>query len=189
MTVALPTGAQPGELLLAQIAIRGGSALTIAAPGGWALVRRDNSGTAIAQAIYTHIVQASPAEPTQYSWTFNAGNNATAAIADYLGATAASPVDVSNGLGQSAATAIAAPPVVIPAASGKDRLIACFATAGGVAPVTPAGTTQEWSFRAVSYGIGMAMADVAVQPAGATPVETAMTSTAYGAAAAQVALH
>ena len=188
VVVTVPTGTQPNDLLLAQIAIRGGSALTIGAPAGWTLVRRDNSGTTIAQAIYSHVVPSSPAEPDSYTWTFNNGNNATGAIADYFEAGTVS-IDVSNGLGAAASTTITAPPVTIPSGNETDRLVCFFATAGGVGPTPLSGTTQQWSFRAVSYGIGQAMSDIAVQPSGQTPAESATVTTAYANVGATVALH
>jgi hypothetical protein len=188
VVVTVPTGTQPNDLLLAQIAIRGGSALTIGVPAGWTLVRRDNSGTTITQAIYSHVVPASPAEPASYTWTFNAGNDATGGIADYFEAGTIS-IDASNGVGAAASTTITAPPVVIPSGNNTDRLVCFFATAGGVAPTPSSGTTQQWSFRAVAYGIGQAMSDIAVQPSGQTPAESATVTTAYANVGATVALH
>jgi hypothetical protein len=185
VTVNVPAGAQAGDLMIAQIAIRGGSSQSITAPAGWSLVRSDLSGTAIIQAIYSHAVSSS--EPSTYTWTFRGNNNAAGGIADFFGANTASPVDVSNGLGNTSSTSITAPGVVT--TGSNDHLLCLFSTAGGVAPVTPSGTTGEWSFRAVSYGIGVAMSDIASVPSGATSTEVATTSTAYANVGAQVALH
>jgi hypothetical protein len=182
--VNVPAGAQPGDLMIAQIAVRGGSGQSITAPAGWSLVRSDFSGSSIIQAIYSHAVSSS--EPSTYTWTFNSGNDAAGGIADFVGAAG---VDVSNGEGNASSTSITAPGTVIPATSSNDHLLCLFATAGGVAPTTPAGTTKEWSFRAVSYGIGVAMSDIASVPSGVTATEVATTSTAYANIGAQLPLH
>jgi hypothetical protein len=187
VTVNVPAGAQPGDLMIAQIGVRGGSGQSITAPGGWSLVRSDFSGTAIIQSIYSHAVSSS--EPSTYTWNFRGNNNAAGGIADFFGASAASPVDVSNGLGNTSSTSITAPGVVIPSTSSNDHLLCLFSTAGGVAPVTPVGTTSEWSFPAASFGIGVAMSDVASVPAGATNTQLATTSTAYANVGVQLALH
>ena len=187
VTVNVPAGAQPGDLMIAQIAVRGGSGQLITAPAGWSLVRSDFSSTAVIQGIYSHV--ASSSEPATYTWTFRGNNNAAGGIADFFGANTASPVDVSNGLGNISSTSITAPGVVIPAASSNDHLLCLFSTAGGVAPVTPTGTTGEWSLPAKSFGVGVAMSDIASVSAGATTTQIATTSTAYANVGAQVALH
>src|SRR5712692_8619745 len=51
VTVSMPTGILAGDLLIAQIAVRGGSTTTITPPAGWSLILRTNSGGSIAQAI------------------------------------------------------------------------------------------------------------------------------------------
>jgi len=183
VTVNVPAGAQPGDLMIAQIAVRGGSGQVIGAPAGWSLVRSDFSGSSIIQAIYSHV--ASSPEPTTYIWTFKGRNDAAGGIADFFGATG---VDVTKGQGNASSKSITAPGVVIPSNSNNDRLLCLFATAGGVAPATPAGTTKEWSFPAVGYGIGVAMSDIGSVLPGATSTEVATTSTAYANVGAQVAL-
>src|SRR5207248_3187250 len=167
----VPVGAQPGDLMIAQIAVRGGSGQSITTPAGWSLVRTDFSGTAIVQAIYSHAVSSS--EPSTYTWNFKGNNNAAGGIADFFGASTVSPVDVSNGLGNTSSTSITAPGVVIPSTSTNDHLLCLFSTAGGVAPVTPAGTTGQWSFPAASFGIGVAMSDIPSVSAGATNTQLA----------------
>ena len=54
--IGVPTGVAANDILIAQIAVRGGSNTTITPPAGWSLVRRDNQSTTIAQAIYSHAV-------------------------------------------------------------------------------------------------------------------------------------
>lgn len=190
VTVDVPAGAQPGDLMIAQIAVRGGSGQSATPPSGWTLVRTDFSSTSIYQAIYSHVVLSSPPEPATYTWTYKGTNNAAGGIADFMGATGVTPVvDITNGIGNASSTSITAPGVVLPPTSNNDHLICFFSTAGGVGPVTPAGTTSEWSFRAISYGIGVAMSDIASVPSGSTQTQTATASTAYANVGVQLALH
>jgi hypothetical protein len=189
VSINVPAGVQPGDLMLAQIAVRGGSSQVINPPSGWNLVRSDYSGTSIVQAIFSHVVPASPAEPASYTWSFKAGNNATAGIADFLGANGVPAVDVTSGQGNASSTSITAPSLTISSASPSDHLVCFFATAGGITMTTPAGTTQAWSFPAVSYGIGAAMSDIVTVSPGSTAAEVATGSNAYANVGAQVALH
>jgi hypothetical protein len=52
----------------------------------------------------------------------------------------------------------------------------------------PAGMTQEWDFRAVSWGIGIGMSDVILSSAGATPNQTAIAASAAEGVGTTVAL-
>jgi hypothetical protein len=62
LSIAKPAGVVAGDVLVAQIAVRGGTGTTITAPGGWTSVRRENRLTTIAQAIYYRV--AGTLEPT-----------------------------------------------------------------------------------------------------------------------------
>jgi hypothetical protein len=71
LAIGVPAGVLPDDLLIAEIAVRGGNRLAITAPAGWALIRRDNLSSTIAQASYQHLVPNSPAEPSSYVWSFS----------------------------------------------------------------------------------------------------------------------
>jgi hypothetical protein len=184
----MPPGVQPNDLLIAEIAVRGGTATTITAPPGWTLVRRDNRASTIAQAVYRHLVPVSPPEPSSYTWNFTAGNDAAGAIAAYSGVSTASPVDASNGQGNASSTNITAPSVTVPSGHASDRLLALFSIANGSSVSTPSGMNQLWSFRAIGFGIGVAAADVNLSASGATGNRVATAATAGVNAGALIAL-
>jgi hypothetical protein len=85
LTLERPAGMAAGDVLIAQLAVRGGTGLTLTAPSGWTLIRRDNYDGSIAQAIYAKAIVNLSAEPAQYTWYFDNGNDAAAGIADYAG--------------------------------------------------------------------------------------------------------
>src|SRR5271154_1124523 len=186
VTIPATDGVSAGQVLIAQIAIRGGSGLTITAPSGWSLVRRDDSGPTISQAVYVRVVPSSGTEPASYTWSFNNGNDAAGAIAAYVNVTGVQPIDVTGGQNNGVSATITAPSISLP--HGGDRVVALFAIAD-TSPVTgPASMNQRWNFRSSSYGISVVMSDLTYASSGPTP--KAVASTLVGAAniGAQIAL-
>ncbi len=179
---------QPNDLLIAAIAVRGGSGLVITPPAGWTLIRRDNSTSSVAQAIYQHLVPAAPAEPSSYTWGFSNSNDAAGGILAYVGASTAAPVDASSGQGNASSTTITAPSATIPANHGADLLIGLFSIANSSATKVPPGMVQRWSFHAIGGGIGVAASDQQLGGAGATGSQTATAVTAAANAGALLAL-
>ena len=178
ITVNIPTGVTPGDVMIAQVAVRGGSGTTLTPPAGWSLVRRDDNGGNLAQAVYSHVVPTSPGEPASYTWTFNAGNDGTAGIADFVGVSTVSPVEVNDGQSNASSTSITAPSITIASGHNADLLLEIFATAAGSAVSVPPGSTYVWGFRADSFGAGMGMAYLNPVPSGATGNWVASSSSA-----------
>ena len=83
ITESVPAGVAANDFMLAVVSIHGGSGRTISAPGGWTLLRRENQGIKLAQAIYYRTATGS--EPASYQWTFNASDKATGGIIAYSG--------------------------------------------------------------------------------------------------------
>jgi len=184
----VPAGVQTNDLLIAEVAVRGGSRLVITAPSGWTLVRRDDSSSSVAQAIYQHAVAGASSEPSSYTWTFSNANDAAGGILAYTGASIVTPVDVSNGQGNATSAAIAAPSVTIPAGHNADLLLGLFSIANSSSVTAPAGMAQRWSFHAVGGGIAVAAADLQLAAAGATGNQTATAATAAANAGSLVAV-
>jgi len=132
----------------------------------------------VAQAVYSHAVPASPAEPTIYTWTFNNANDAAGGILAYVGVSAAAPVDAISGQGNASSTSLTAPSVTVPAGHPSDLLVGLFSIANSATVTVPAGTTQRWSFHATGGGIGVAASDVQLGSAGSTGSQTATAATA-----------
>ena len=165
-------------MLIAEIAVRGGTGLVITPPSGWTLIRRDNSTSSVAQAIYSHLVPNSPAEPSSYTWSFNNANDAAGGILAYIGASTVTPVDASNGQGNASSTSLTAPSVTVPSGNSSDLLVGLFSIANSGTVTVPAGTTQRWSFHATGGGIGVAASDLQLNSAGSTGSENATATTA-----------
>jgi hypothetical protein len=168
VVVSVPNGTQAADVMVAEIAVRGGSSTIITAPPGWTLVRRDNSARTIAQAIYSRVVPGSPPEPSSYTWTFSTGNDAAGGIAAYVGVSNVVAVDASNGQGNISSTSIAAPSVTVPTGNTSDLLLGLFSIANSSNVTLPPGMTQRWSFHAAGGGVGVAAADLQLVSDGAT---------------------
>ena len=91
LTINRPGAAVAGDFLLALVNARGGTSRVVTAPAGWTLVRRDNNGTTLAQAVYRKVATGS--EPLSYTWTFNASVKATGGILPYVGVDSTAPID------------------------------------------------------------------------------------------------
>ena len=64
LSLAKPSGAQPGDVLVASLDVRGTP--TVTAPAGWTLVRSDASSGTMTKATYWHLV--GPSDPGPYAW-------------------------------------------------------------------------------------------------------------------------
>lgn len=168
VTINAPAGVSAGDVLVAQLAARGGSGIPLTGPPGWTLAAHNNSTSNIVQAVFYHVVPASPAEPASYTFTWlNTVNDAAGGIADYVGVDPINPVDDVNGEANASSTTATAPALNV--THTTDRLVAMF-TAPASSLMTLSGTLKsEWNFHAIGFGIEIAMGDVnlttAVAPA------------------------
>lgn len=166
VTVAVPRGVLPNDVMVAQVTVRGGAAIILTAPAGWSLVRRSNdSGGTIAQGTYVHVVLGP--ESSSYTWKFSVANNAAAGIAAYTGVNTAAPIDVSGGQANVASTSVTAPSITIPAGHNADRLLVLFSIPNSSAITLPAAIAGHWNFHASGWGISAAMGEASV-PSGDT---------------------
>ena len=190
ITINRPAGTVSGSLLLAQIAVRGGTTQTITAPAGWTLVPtngRVNSGVTLAQAIYYRIAGA--AEPASYQWTFSSSARSTGIILRYSGTHATTPINVSDGLAAGSGTVITAPTVTTTVAN--TRLVAFFSHANSAGSLTtPAGMTSRSNGNSGGgvNGIKRRATDQAIAAIGATGNKTSTASNSAARAGHLVAL-
>lgn len=95
--VAVPSGVQAGDLLLAQVSIN--SNRTVTAPSGWTLIERrqhDPSSTSYGfSQLYYRIASAS--EPASYTWNLSGIAYVAAAIAAYRGTHQSQPIEAYSG--------------------------------------------------------------------------------------------
>jgi hypothetical protein len=102
MTAPIPTGAVPGDVLVASVGF-GLTAATVqpalTTPAGWTLVTRVNHGTVNALALYWHVYSTGDAAPT---WNANGPVGGDVSISAYSGISRTKPVDTSatNDAGQ-----------------------------------------------------------------------------------------
>lgn len=168
-----PAGVQSGDLLIAQIAVRGDAAVSITPPAGWTLLRRDTAvggSPPLSVALYTKTAGSS--EPGNYTWTFAGKRRAAGIIAAYRGA---SGIDAHGGQATNTASSLITAPSVTATVAG-DRLLAFFAQAHGNAKLTePAGMSRRERPRSGGgkNGVSALAADQTLAAAGSTGPRTA----------------
>jgi hypothetical protein len=117
LTVAIPTGAVPGDVLVASVGFGNTGATvqpTITTPAGWTLLQRVNHGTVNALAVFWHVYAAGDLAPT---WKTSTGVGGTVSISAYSGVSAVRPVDASAVKDAGSASSYTAPTVVTTAAN------------------------------------------------------------------------
>ena len=99
LTLNRPPGVQQGDLLLASVSARLSSSTSVAAPSGWALVRRDAcsgpGGVSLSLATYAKLATGS--EPGSYTWGFGAASGAAGVTIAYSGVDTARPIEAVSG--------------------------------------------------------------------------------------------
>lgn len=78
-----PPATQAQDIMLAHIAVSGGSATTVTAPEGWNLVEERASGSSMRSLVYSR--PAGGSEPN-WTWTFNGSHESVGSVASYSGA-------------------------------------------------------------------------------------------------------
>jgi outer membrane protein assembly factor BamB len=96
ITISRPAGTSKGDLLVAIIAVRP-SGVSITAPGGFTLVRRQSntSGNTNALAVYQKVATSS--EPASYTFSFSSNTGNAGGILAFTGVDNATPIHVHNG--------------------------------------------------------------------------------------------
>ena len=175
LTLPAPAGAQPGDVLLATVAV-GGPHQTLTAPG-WTLIRTTTPGAALQQHSYYRVVTAS--DPAAYVLTApNANSDLVAGVAAYAGVDNQAPIAAAADATRAEAAAI---PTVTTTA--PDQTVVGALSLGSSATVTfdPSVTAR------VSQALGKGHIEIAdfVQPsAGPTSPKPATTSGPAGERAA-----
>jgi len=170
LTIATPSGAVEGDVMVAAVNI--GSGGTITAPAGWDQVRVEANGSSLRQAVFVRVVGAS--EPPTYTWTFASSVVASGVIVAYDGVDTTLPlVDASGGQSNGRSTSIAAPSVTasVPGA----LLIGFFGMPTNAEIAPPAGMIEQAETRVNGKKkISIEASDDALVAAGATGARTAL---------------
>lgn len=140
LTINLPAGASNGNVMVAQIVVRGSSTV-ITPPSGWNLIRRDNTGSSIAVALY-YKVAALP-EASSYAWKFGTSQKASGGIGLYSGTDTGSPIDASSGKYNASTGTVTAPSVTTTAPGDMLLFFASVTTNATITP--PSGMGSRWT--------------------------------------------
>lgn len=155
-----PAGTAAGDVLLASVGVRGSPAVT--APAGWTLVRADQSGFTVKQAIYIRVATAT--EPASYTWQFATSQAASGGILAFTGVDTAAPVNVSGGRANAVSTSITAPGVTTTVAN--TMLVGFFSTATSTTVAPAAAMTERFDGASTTTNYRVT-AEGATQPLGA----------------------
>ena len=165
VTIDKPISVAQGNLLLANIAINGGSPATITAPSGWTQILRTDNDTSISIVSYYKVAGVS--EPGDYTWSISPQTRAIGGITQYSGVDASNPIDTSAGnfgLSDVATTSS------ITTSSANEEVVTFFATDvgknsdAGAYFSTPTGMTEKYDVSNVTLGPSTA-SDDAIQVA------------------------
>lgn len=139
LTIPKPAGTVEGDLLVAQVAARGGTGVSVTAPAGWTLIDTATNGTNINQTLYWKTAGGS--EPANYDFTLSNSQKTAGGIIALTGADSTNPIGpVGEATGNS--HTITAPTVT--AASDGSRLLVMMGMAGATAITPGPGLTQRW---------------------------------------------
>lgn len=167
----VPAGVAAGNILIAQIAVRGGSGTTITPPAGWTTILVNNSGTTIRQGIYYRIADGT--EPASYSFGISPQQRTAAAMVAYSGVDGASPINASSTRTNASSTSVTANGVTTTVASAM--LVGLFATSHASSFTPPGGMAEQADQNggAGPNGVTVAISDEAQAVAGASGLRTA----------------
>ncbi|MBI1395471.1 MAG: hypothetical protein GC151_05780 [Betaproteobacteria bacterium] len=176
ISVAVPAGTQAGDLLLAVVAMRGGSGTSISGPAGWTPVQLTYQGSSLLQGIFYRYASAS--EPASYSAYFNHSIRAVGVIVTYRGVDGVAPVDVSRIQGNASSTSVQAGSVSV--GLEEATLVGVFGAATGGTFSPPSGMTEisEVSTGSGSTGVAVMASERTLTTSGSTGSKTATVSTA-----------
>lgn len=176
LSPAKPAGTAADDLLIAGVAVNGGSDVTITPPPGWILIRRTDNGKDIGEAVYYKVAGAS--EPATYNWTVSPSSKWSIGISAYRGVDTTAPINADAAQANPSSTSAVAPSVTTTVAGAM--LVGIFvskagSTAGHSAD-PPAGMTERYDVNTQDGGgneAGLESATAIFAGPGATGTRTA----------------
>jgi PKD repeat protein len=144
VTVPVPAGVVPGDVLVAQFTTNNAPTVS-AAPAGWSTVApRLTVGSGAALFAYYHVVTG--AEPASYTWTLSAAQKWNAGMTDFHGVNTAAPFDTAatTAVDTSYSRSTLAVPGVTTVTPGAMLVGGVGADSSGVAVTPPSGTTEAF---------------------------------------------
>ncbi len=179
LTIAKPSGASLGDVLVAAIAVRPDTA-TVTPPSGWTLARPrvDNpNANANAQLMYYRFVDGT--EGADFSWTLGASpTGAVGGIVAFAGVESCTPIDASDG--QLTANGLTHSAPSVNASQTGDLLVTAHSFTSAAAWTPPTGMTEAVDVASVAVpqtaGISMSMSYEELTASGATGPRDAVAS-------------
>jgi large repetitive protein len=143
ITINRPAVVGYGQLMIAQIAVDGGSGVTITEPAGWTLIpgTRVDNGANVGHGVYYKF--AGTSEPASYQWGLSPNSRAVAGFASYTGVDEANPILAVGSANTGNSTNRAALGVNYSNASGA-KALAFYTSDADTAHGQPGGTTERW---------------------------------------------
>jgi hypothetical protein len=136
LVIPAPSGAQSGDVLLAEVAVRDRPAIT--PPTGWVLIRSNVSTAPQKQSVYYRV--ATGTEPASYTWTFSKAKAAAGGVLDFGGVDSSNPIDAHAGQANGKSTSLTAP---IKTTETGDAVIAFFDITRNNHVTPPASMTER----------------------------------------------
>jgi hypothetical protein len=139
-----PTGALPGDVLVAGLDLLVPESVEVTPPSGWTLIRREGKpsglGAPFSQLLYYKVV--GPYEPPLSIWSWNSGDPVAASggIVAAAGVDGGSPPDASSGLYSNGVATFAAPSLTT---SNADELLLAFFGSTGTNGLIPPSAMEE----------------------------------------------
>ena len=167
LTLNKPT-VSTGDLMLASIAVNGGSSAVITAPSGWTQIARTDNDTNESLVSYWKVAGGS--EPSNYTWSINNQTQAEGGITPYSGVDTSNPIDAvagNTGFGTVATTS------AITTSADNEEVVALFgadvgkSSNAGAYFTTVSGMTEKYDVSNTPFGPSTA-ADDAIQTTAGT---------------------
>ena len=184
LSLSVPAGTVAGDVLIAQVAVRG-TGNTITAPSGWTALLGDSKNS-VRQNIYYRVAGSS--EPASYAFTFGASERGGGALLSYRGVDNAAPVNVSSTKNNSSSTTVTSTAVTTDITDAT--LLALYSGAQVTSFTAPSGMTETYdvSTGAGPNGVTVSASSLALTVVGSTGAKNATLATAADNIAALVAL-
>ncbi len=166
VNVAVPTGLQFGDVLLAQIAIADGTASVVPTPPiGWSFIRRDAIGDSNKITSWLYYKVAAASEPASYKWTISS-QYAAGVMGAWRGASGA-PIDKSSGATGTGLSPIAVAAPSLTPTNSNELQVYFYAAQSFVGPTLTLPVIQRFNTKSSREGFSLAFGELAA-PAGGT---------------------
>src|SRR4051794_38825202 len=177
LTITKPTGVATGNLMIATVSLRDGTA-TLTPPAGWTLLTSiASSGGTTTQYVYSKVATASEGTSYVFSWTGGSGaSDSSGVILAYSGIWAGAGSNIDTTTSATANGTTSATTGAGTAAYAQDMILALYGTAGDASFTTPAGMTVRATVASQSGAPGVRSAtgtfDVIQAASGAVGAKT-----------------